>query len=42
MKTMAKDRVGGFIVFDDYGWKVFAKQKEAEDWFAAEDGLCIL
>jgi O-methyltransferase len=33
---------GGFIVFDDYGWKVFAKQKEEEDRFAAEKGLSIL
>lgn len=34
--------VGGFIIFDDYGWKVFAKQKEAEDQFASEHGLSIL
>jgi hypothetical protein len=34
--------VGGFIIFDDYGWKVFAKQKEEEDRFAAEKGLSIL
>jgi len=29
------DRVvaGGVIVFDDYGWKMFRKQKEAEDDF---------
>jgi O-methyltransferase len=29
------DRVlpGGVIVFDDYGWKVFRRQKEAEDAF---------
>jgi hypothetical protein len=33
---------GGFIIFDDYGWKVFAKQKEEEDRFAAEKGLSIL
>lgn len=33
---------GGFIIFDDYGWKVFAKQKEAEDLFASEHGLSIL
>lgn len=33
---------GGIIVFDDYGWKVFAKQKEEEDRFAAEKGLSIL
>ena len=34
--------VGGFIIFDDYGWKVFAKQKEAEDQFASQHGLFIL
>jgi hypothetical protein len=34
--------VGGFVIFDDYGWKVFAKQKEAEDQFASEHGLSIL
>lgn len=33
---------GGIVVFDDYGWKVFAKQKEEEDRFAAEKGLSIL
>ena len=32
---------GSIVVFDDYGWKVFAKQKEEEDRFAADDGLCI-
>jgi O-methyltransferase len=34
------DRVtdGGVIVFDDYGWHLFRKQKEAEDaFFAARD-----
>ena len=33
---------GGIVVFDDYGWKVFAKQKEEEDRFASEYGLSIL
>ena len=32
----------GIVVFDDYGWKVFAKQKEEEDRFASEYGLSIL
>ena len=38
------DRVvsGGVIVFDDYGWKVFRKQKEAEDEFMAKRGYAIL
>jgi len=38
------DRVfpGGIIVFDDYGWKVFRKQKEAADRFMAERGHVIL
>jgi O-methyltransferase len=38
------DRVvsGGAIVFDDYGWHLFRKQKEAEDAFMAARGYRIL
>jgi O-methyltransferase len=38
------DRVlpGGVIVFDDYGWKMFHKQKEAEDDFMRRRGHEIL
>lgn len=38
------DRVvpGGPIIFDDYGWKVFHRQKEAADAFFAERGYQIL
>lgn len=38
------DRVvpGGVIVFDDYGWKAFHRQKDAEDAFFAERGYHIL
>jgi O-methyltransferase len=38
------DRVlsGGVIVFDDYGWKMFHKQKEAEDAFMRRRGHEIL
>ena len=38
------DRVvpGGVIVFDDYGWKLFEKQKEAEDIFMKARGYEIL
>jgi hypothetical protein len=38
------DRVvpGGVIVFDDYGWHLFRKQKEAEDAFMAARGYHIL
>jgi O-methyltransferase len=38
------DRVvpGGVIVFDDYGWKLFEKQKEAEDEFMKARGYEIL
>jgi O-methyltransferase len=38
------DRVspGGIIVFDDYGWKTFAKQKEAADRFMAARGQLIM
>jgi O-methyltransferase len=38
------DRVvpGGVIVFDDYGWKMFRRQKEAEDVFMASRGYNIL
>jgi O-methyltransferase len=38
------DRVvpGGMIVFDDYGWHVFRKQRLAEDRFMAERGHAIL
>lgn len=38
------DRIvpGGVIVFDDYGWADFGKQKEAEDaWFSAR-GLSVM
>jgi O-methyltransferase len=33
---------GGIIVFDDYGWKVFHRQKEAADAFMAANGQVIL
>ena len=33
---------GGVIVFDDYGWKLFEKQKIAEDEFMAARGYQIL
>lgn len=38
------DRVvsGGMVVFDDYGWLPFAKQKAAEDAFAERRGYDIL
>ena len=38
------DRVspGGIIVFDDYGWKQFEKQKEAADRFMAARGQLIM
>ena len=38
------DRVspGGAIVFDDYGWKLFKKQKIAEDEFMRARGYAIL
>jgi O-methyltransferase len=38
------DRVvsGGYIVFDDYGWKQFKKQRDAENQFMAERGHFIL
>lgn len=38
------DRVtpGGAIVFDDYGWHLFRKQKEAEDAFFAARGYRVL
>jgi len=38
------DRVvpGGAIVFDDYGWHLFRKQKEAEDAFFAARGYSVL
>lgn len=38
------DRVapGGIVIFDDYGWLLHAKQKEAEDRFMAERGHKIL
>lgn len=38
------DRVvaGGVLVFDDYGWHLFRKQKEAEDAFFAKRGYKIL
>lgn len=33
---------GGIIVFDDYGWKAFQRQKDAEDTFFGERGYHIL
>jgi len=38
------DRVvsGGYIVFDDYGWKQFKKQRDAENRFMADRGYFIL
>ena len=33
---------GGYIVFDDYGWKPFKKQRDAENQFMAERGYFIL
>ncbi|MSP02596.1 MAG: methyltransferase [Acetobacteraceae bacterium] len=38
------DRVvsGGVVVFDDYGWKVYHRQKDAEDAFFAKLGYHIL
>lgn len=33
---------GGLIVFDDYGWQIFHRQREAEDRFMAERGHTIL
>ena len=30
------------MVFDDYGWHLFRKQKDAEDAFMAERGYAIL
>jgi O-methyltransferase len=37
------DRVvsGGYIVFDDYGWKQFKKQRDAENRFMADRGHYI-
>ncbi|MDO8289821.1 MAG: TylF/MycF/NovP-related O-methyltransferase [Parvibaculum sp.] len=38
------DRVtpGGIIIFDDYGWKLFGKQKEAADQFMSSRGNAVL
>ena len=38
------DRVvsGGYIVFDDYGWKQFKKQRDAENHFMVDHGHFIL
>jgi O-methyltransferase len=38
------DRIvpGGVVMFDDYGWLPFARQKEAEDAFAERRGYTIL
>jgi len=32
----------GYIVFDDYGWKHFKKQRDAENRFMADRGHFIL
>ena len=34
--------IGGIVIFDDYGWKVFRKQKEAADVFMAAQGQTIM
>lgn len=38
------DRIspGGVIIFDDYGWSIFRKQKETADQFLASKGLYAL
>jgi O-methyltransferase len=38
------DRIstGGIVIFDDYGWKIFRKQKEAADAFMTARGQIIL
>jgi hypothetical protein len=38
------DRVlpGGIVVFDDYGWKMFHEQKQAEDDFMRRRGYEVL
>jgi O-methyltransferase len=38
------DRIspGGVIVFDDYGWSIFRKQKDSADLFAASRGHSVL
>jgi O-methyltransferase len=38
------DRIstGGVIIFDDYGWKMFSKQKEAADSIMAARGQLVL
>ena len=38
------DRIvpGGLVLFDDYGWMAYQKQKEVLDAFAAERGVKIL
>ena len=41
-RSIASARSGGVIVFDDYGWKMFHKQKEAEDDFMRRRGYEIL
>ena len=33
---------GGYIVFDDYGWKQFKKQRDLENRFMADRGHFIL
>ena len=33
---------GGIVIFDDYGWKLFRRQKEVEDKFMDERGYKIL
>jgi hypothetical protein len=34
--------VGGVVIFDDYGWILHKKQKDAEDRFMSERGQEIL
>ena len=38
------DRIvpGATVIFDDYGWKIFHRQKEAADAFMAARGQVIL
>jgi hypothetical protein len=42
--SMLYDRIspGGTIIFDDYGWSMFQKQKETADEFITSKGHSIL